>query len=220
MVRCPTSGDWKEGVVSNVGIDELKVVYFHYTHFSRAMQLRLPTCSPDIELKRADGAGSNSRSSSPASTLSACKPTRPNAEDPGSRGVLLKYIQAFHLSTAFGKGDAQIEVIDVRDRGFEEDHIFGARHIPQRSFDDAVPKLADEFAYSGKTVVFCMDEDYCDNEDDEEVDDAYDPGVEFIRYLICHCPGATCEVNILQGGFTAWRQHVSRDSTFFIARHP
>jgi hypothetical protein len=178
MVRCPTSGDWKEGVVSSVGIDELKVVYFHYT---RAMQLRLPTCSPDIELKRADGAGSNSRSSSPASTLSACKPTRPNAE---------------------------------------EDHIFGARHIPQRSFDDAVPKLADEFAYSGKTVVFCMDEDYCDNEDDEEVDDAYDPGVEFIRYLICHCPGATCEVNILQGGFTAWRQHVSRDSTCFIARHP
>eukprot|EP00928_Gymnodinium_smaydae_P028555 TRINITY_DN21742_c0_g1_i2.p1 TRINITY_DN21742_c0_g1~~TRINITY_DN21742_c0_g1_i2.p1 ORF type:complete len:176 (-),score=17.68 TRINITY_DN21742_c0_g1_i2:69-533(-) len=105
------------------------------------------------------------------------------------------YISAAALARELGREEWQI--IDVRDEDFQGGHIPGARHCPSQAFARNVDYLAQEFASSGKTLVFhCM------------FSQSRGPGCArlFLRHLDEHYAERSCKVMILEGGFAGWEE--------------
>eukprot|EP00929_Paragymnodinium_shiwhaense_P008875 TRINITY_DN112855_c0_g1_i1.p1 TRINITY_DN112855_c0_g1~~TRINITY_DN112855_c0_g1_i1.p1 ORF type:complete len:151 (-),score=30.42 TRINITY_DN112855_c0_g1_i1:343-795(-) len=106
-----------------------------------------------------------------------------------------------------------IQIIDVRDDDFDGGHIPGCRNIPSAVFQQHMGYLAQEFAESGKVLIFhCM------------FSQSRGPTCarRFSRYLDENYPQRSCKVAILEGGFGAWEETFERhpDAKKYIEDKP
>jgi hypothetical protein len=190
-----SAGSWCSGVISAVNAQEVKVLLFVTT--TKIEWLRVARNSPDLKLQ---ALGTDKE-------VSPC-PSPARSVDSQESGVQIVYVQSRELC----RSDAYItryEIIDVSQSRSMNRNMFRIHHVPESQFSSRLEELAEKFAYSNKTIVFC-DRDMEDSDDgwdtdDEDSDDDCSIshrtlcGVKFIRYLQANHPESTCTIRFLQG---------------------
>jgi len=92
-------------------------------------------------------------------------------------------------------GDTMLQVIDVRGLDYLTGHIPGARHVPRQFFEEKIPSLANEFAQSGKTLVFHCTESFYRGPQCAR---------RFLEYINEEYEMHACQVFVLKGGYERW----------------
>jgi len=95
-------------------------------------------------------------------------------------------------------GSDMVQVIDVRGLDYLNGHIPGARHIPRAFFEDKLPALANEFAKSGKTLVFHCGESFYRGPQCAQ---------RFLDFMNENYTSNDCKALVLKGGFERWANY-------------
>jgi len=94
-------------------------------------------------------------------------------------------------------GNDMLQLIDVRGLDYLRGHIPGARHVPRQFFEQKLPSLANEFAQSGKTLVFYSTESFYRGPQCAQ---------RFLDYINEEYMTHTCQVFVLKGGYERWER--------------